>query len=144
MPASKAETVAARVAVVLAGAATGALAVYSDRNDALTRTESPVILVELVDEDSRAFADGPVIDEDLLRFQVCVCVRSDSWRTVADAVRVAAHAALVADATLQALLGYSLRRDRAEWRSADTDVPFGYCNQIYQCKYLTRNQGLDL
>lgn len=142
--ASKEEQVIARVTAVLTSAATGALAVYRDRNDALTREETPVLLIEPVDEDSRSLGTGPDVDEDLLRFQVCVCVRSDNWQTVADAVRVAAHAALVADATLLALLGNGLRRDRAEWRSADADVPFGYCNQIYQCKYLTRNQGLDL
>jgi len=139
---SKSEQVAARVAVVLTNAATGALAVYRDRNDALTREETPVLLVELVDEDSKPFSSSPQVDKDTVRFQICTCVRNDNWQSVADAVRVAAHAALMADATLQTLLGASLRRDRAEWRSADTDVPFGYCNQIYQCKYLTSNQDI--
>lgn len=141
---SKAEQVAARVAAVLTSASTGALAVYRDRNDALTREESPVILVELVDEGSKPRSSSPAMDVDLLRLQVCICVRGDAWQTVADAVRVAAHAALMADATLRDLLGPSLRRERAEWRSADTDLPFGYCNQLYQCQYLTLNQGLDL
>ena len=141
---SKAEQVAARVSAVLTAQAVaiGVQAVFDDRNDALTREETPVILVELVDEDSTALADGH--DRDLLRLQVCICVRGANWRTVADAVRVKAHAALVADATLQTLVSTSLRRDRAEWRSADTDVPFGYCNQIYQAKYITTTQGLDI
>jgi hypothetical protein len=140
---SKAEQVAARVTAVLTAnlVAIGAQAVYRDRNDAMTREETPVLLVELVDEDSRSIADGH--DQDLLRLQVCTCVRGDTWQTVADAVRVAAHAFLVADPVLQGILASSLRRDRAEWRSADTDVPFGYCNQIYQGTYITLNQKLD-
>lgn len=143
---SKAEQVIARVKAVLTAnqGAIGILAVYDDRNDALTREETPVILIELVDEDSRAHGDSPATDQDLLRFQVCTCVRAANWRAVADAARVAAHAFLIADPTLQTLLGPSLRRDRCEWQSANTDVPFGYANQVYQCKYLTRNQGLDL
>ena len=142
---SKAEQVAARVFAVLQASATamGVVAVYRDRDDALTREESPVILVETIDEDSKAYGSSGH-DEDLLRLQVCICVRGANWQSIADAIRLQAHAALVSDATLRTLVGESFRRDRAEWRSASTDVPFGYCNQIYQCKYISRNQGLDL
>lgn len=148
---SKAEQVAQLITSELQAnlVALGALAVYRDRQDALERAESPVILIELVDEDSRAFG-GPApgrnapTDEDLLRVQVCVCVRNTGWQTIADDLRCKAHALLIASSALRALLGESLRRDRADWRPADSDIPFGYCNQIYQCKYLTSNQGLDL
>ncbi len=146
--ASKAEQVCALVASTLGAALVdlGVQAVYRDRDDALTREESPVILIELLDEDSRAFGDGGRIerkDEDTLRFQVCVCVRSALWQQIADAVRVKAHALLMADEQLKALLSSSLRRDRAEWQSKSTDVPFGYCNQIYQCKYISSNWNLE-
>lgn len=146
---SKAEQVCALVANILAAqtSSLGVQAVYRDRDDALTREETPVILIELLDEDSRVFgrtsaANGH--DEDLLRFQICICVRSAGWQTIADDVRVKAHALLLGSAALQALLSSSLRRDGAQWQSKSTDVPFGYCNQIYQCKYLTRTEGLDL
>lgn len=148
---SKAEQVAALVQSVLQAnlVPLGILAVYRDRQDALTREESPVILIELVDEDSRAYGGAAPgrsagTDEDLLRFQLCVCVRNALWQTIADDVRCKAHALLIASSALRDLLGESLRRDRADWRPADSDIPFGYCNQIYQCKYLTSNQGLDL
>ena len=148
---SKAEQVAQLITSTLQAnlVAIGAQAVYRDRQDAMERTETPVILVELVDEDSRAFGGNApgrkaTTDEDLLRLQVCVCVRSASWQTIADAVRVQAHQVLIASTALQAVLGESLRRDRADWRAADSDVPFGYCNQIYQCKYITSNESLDL
>lgn len=148
---SKAEQVAALIQSELQAnlGPIGALAVYRDRQDALERSESPVILIELIDEDSRAYGGAQPgrtsgTDEDLLRLQVCVCVRNAGWQTIADDVRCKAHAVLVASSALRALLGDSLRRDRADWRPADSDVPFGYCNQIYQCKYLTSNQGLDL
>jgi hypothetical protein len=139
---SKAEQVAARVVVVLAGASTGALAVYRDRQDPLTHDETPVILVELVGDDSTVLSND--YDRDMLSLRVCICVRSATWQTIADAVRTAAHAALMQDATLQTLLGVSLRRDRADWRAADTDLPYGQCSQLYKCQYLTRTKGLDL
>lgn len=141
---SKAEQVAQRVVTVLAAANTGAIAVVRDRLDALSRIDTPVILVELQGEDSDSFSNSPELDQDLLTFSVCVCVRADDWQTVADAVRVQAHAQLVADGGLKLLLATSLRRTKADWRAADTDVPFGSINQLYQCKYLTRNAGLDL
>lgn len=141
---SKAFQIAARITAVLSAAATGAIAVYQDREDAITRAESPVILVELDDEDSTRLGSTPDVDIDLLRIQVTVCVRSEGWQAIADAVRVAAHAALIADAQLQTMTNSSLRRDRAQWRPASTDIPFGLCNQIYKCKYATFNKGLDL
>ncbi len=145
---SKAEQVCALVASILASqtSSLGVQAVYRDRDDALTREETPVILIELLDEDSRAFGDGGRIerkDEDTLRFQICICVRSAGWQQIADDVRVKAHALLMASEPVQALLSSSLRRDRAEWQSKSTDVPFGYCNQIYQCKYISSNWDLE-
>ncbi|MGL4576366.1 MAG: hypothetical protein ACRCV9_16400 [Burkholderiaceae bacterium] len=145
---SKAEQVCGLIASVLSANAPslGVQAVYRDRDDALTREETPVILVELLDEDSRRLgSDGGQqdLDEDLLRLQVCVCVRGANWQTVADDVRVNAHTLLVADPAIRALLSSSLRRDTAQWNSRSTDVPFGFCNQIYQAKYITNNTGID-
>jgi len=141
--ASRAETIAARVAAVLADAGT----VYRDREDAITREESPTTLVELIDEDSTVFGGGrPALagetDQDTLRLGVIVCVRGAAWQSAADARRVANHALIVGDATLRGLVA-SMRRDRCEWRPAKADQPFGYAAQIYYFKYLTRAHALD-
>jgi len=143
---SKAETIAARWDTVLTGA-TSAVAVYRDRADALSREESPVILIELVDEDSTPFGGnrppfGASLEQDELRIALIVCVRGIAWQTVADQVRVQAHAVLAGDAVFHAMVA-SWRRDRAEWKSASADLPFGYCAQTYLCKSLTRAHALD-
>lgn len=140
---SKAEQIAQLVVAALNAGNTGAVAVIRDSLDTTTRNETPVILVQLADEDSQAFGDSPVTDLDTLRFEVCICVRSANWQTVADDVRVKAHAALVASAGLRNLLGSSLRRDKASWRAEDTDVPYGSCSQLYQCRYLQLHADLS-
>jgi hypothetical protein len=146
---SKAEQICARIATLLTGTTGAGAQVYRDRQDALTREESPAILVEIVDEDSEALGGGsgpfrPIAqdDRDTLRVAVTVCVRSASWQSVADGVRVQAHALLMADATLRGLVA-DIRRDRCEWRAASADLPFGYCAQLYLFKYLTRAHALD-
>lgn len=144
---SRAEAIAARVAAVLTGATAAGANVYRDRAEAMTREESPAILIELIDEDSSPLGGGRQAfageqDTDVLRLAVIVCVRSASWQTVADGVRVAAHALLMGDATLRGLVA-SLRRDRCEWKAASADLPFGYAAQIYAAKYATRAHALD-
>lgn len=144
---SRAESIAARAEAVLLGATNAGALVFRDRADAFSREESPAILIELVDEDSTPLGGGrPGVgadqDVDVLRLAVIVCVRGGNWQSVADAVRVQAHALLVSDATLRAQLA-SLRRDRCEWKAASADQPFGYAAQIYAAKYATRAHALD-
>lgn len=147
---SRAEAIAARVAaVMLAGGTNAGSRVWRDRQDALTREESPAVIVELIDEDSTAHGGaahgipGHARDADKLRVAVTVAVRGAQWQSVADAVLVQAHALLAADGELRALTGGGLRRDRREWRPASADLPFGYSAQIYRSQYLTRASALD-
>jgi hypothetical protein len=148
---SKAEQICARIeALLLAGATAAGTRVYRDREDAFTREESPAVLIECVDEETRALGGGagPFLpltqtDDDTLRVAVTVVVRGAAWQSVADGVRVAAHALIVADATLRTIAAHIVR-DRCEWRAASTDLPFGYAAQMYRFRYHTRAQALDL
>lgn len=147
--ASKAEQIAARVVALLLNTTAAAARVYRDREDALTREESPAVVVEIVDEDSTPLGGGsgpfrPLLqtDADTLRLAVIVAVRGAAWQTQADAVRVQAHALIVGDATLREVAS-ELRRDRCEWKAASADQPFGYAAQIYLFKYHTRASALD-
>jgi hypothetical protein len=145
--ATKAEQIAARVATVLLNTTAAGTNVYRDRQDAFTREESPALLIELADEQSTPLGGGRIgmagdLDQDVLSLAVITCVRGANWQSVADGVRVQAHALLLADATLRGLLA-SIRRDRCEWKAASADQPFGYCAQIYAIKYLTRAHALD-
>lgn len=147
--ASIAEQVCSRVTTLLTGATNAGATVYRDRNDAFTREESPAILVEAADETTQPLGGATSVarpagqvDRDALRLTVTVCVRSANWQTVADAVRVQAHALLLADPTLRTLVA-SIQRERCEWRSANADTPFGYASQAYLVTYLTRAHALD-
>lgn len=147
--ASKAEQIAARVAALLLNTTDAVARVYRDREDALTREESPAIVVEIVDEDSTPLGGGsgpfrPTLqtDADTLRLAVIVAVRGAAWQTQADAVRVQVHALIVGDAALREVAS-DLRRDRCEWKAASADQPFGYAAQIYLFKYHTRASALD-
>jgi hypothetical protein len=145
---SNAENIVARVqAVLLAGPTAAGPRVFRDREDALIREESPSLLIEIVDEDSQPFGGGMAfageVDQDELRFAVVSCVRGAQWQQTADALRLQAHALLFADPTLRNLVSM-LRRDRCEWKSKSTDLPFGYAAQVYRAKYLTHTTSLAL
>lgn len=144
---SKAEQIAARVAAVLLNTTAAGAHVWRDRETAFTRDEPVGIVIECVDEDTTPLGGPSPIpalqtDQDTLRVAVTVCVRSAGWQTVADGVRVQAHALLMADTTLRGLVS-DMRRDRCEWQAAKADLPFGYCSQIYRFKYHTRAMALD-
>lgn len=144
---SKVESIAARWTTILTGATAAGTRVYRDREDAMTREESPAILIEIVDEDTTPLGGGRPsfagdVDEDKDRVAVIVCVRDANWQTVADQVRCQAHAVIAGDPTFLAMVA-SWRRDRCDWRPASTDVPFGYAAQVYLMKSLTRSHALD-
>ena len=146
---SIAEQVCSRVTTLLTGTTNAAGVVYRDRNDAFTRDESPALLIEAADETTQPLGGATTVarpagqvDRDVLRLTVTTCVRSANWQTVADAVRVQAHALVMADPVLRTLVG-SIQRERCEWRSASSDTPFGYASQAYLITYLTRAHALD-
>lgn len=144
---SAAEAVAARVAAVLTGTTSAGANVWRDREDALTREESPALLIELQDEDTEPLGGGhPAIggtDRNAMRLAVIACIRGANWQQQADTLRCQAHALLAADATLRGLVA-NWRRDRCEWKSASANVPFGYAAQIYAGTTLSRASALDL
>jgi hypothetical protein len=146
MPA-KAEQICARVAALLLNQTAAADRIYRDRADAFAREESPAILIEAIDEETESLGGGRRmtgdVDTDRLQFAVIVVVRGADWQNIADGVRVAAHAKIASDTQLQGIAA-SLRRQRAEWKAASADQPFGYLAQIYSAKSLTRAFALDV
>lgn len=152
--ASKKEAIAARVAALLLANATGPTPtgaganIYRDRKSAFTREQSPAVVIEVMDEESRnTGGNAPfardAVDADRMRFSVAVCVRDDNWQTVADGVLNACHRLIMADTQLRDLCA-DLRRDRFEANAANTDIPFGYYGQIYRAQYATLNRDLEV
>lgn len=152
--ASRKEAIVARVAALLLENATGpnatgvGQAVYRDRVQAFAREDTPAVVVEFTDEESRNMGGNSNrgyqnVDHDRMRFTLAVCVRSENWQSVADSVLNVCHRLLMADQALTDLCA-DLRRDRCESQAANTDVPFGYYGQIYQCQYATLSRDLEV
>jgi len=141
---SIAEQICQRVEAVLMGATSAGLHVWRDRNDALTREESPAILIEALEESiSRSNIGGRLpglrVEQATLVVLVTICVRSTAWQAVTDQVRIEAHRLLSADPVLN---GFEIARQRCEWRSASADLPFGYASQQYSFTYLSKATDL--
>lgn len=147
---SKAEQIATAAEGALKGATPFSVPVYRDREVAFARDEPEAILLELGDEETDAWGGGQrtampgarMLERDALRLTVTAVIRGAAWQQRADAIRVAAHAALVSSTALRGLV-VDLRRERAEWKPSNADQPFGYLAQTYVVTYLTASHALD-
>ena len=146
--ASTAETAAARIAIILTAAGLAGGRVFRDRTEAFAAEESPSVVVEIVEDNADHFGgvqtSAPPFDsQDMeeVAFSVTYLTRSANWQTNLDALRVQAHALLVADADLNtALQGF--RRTSANWDPASADVPFGTLIQRYTGKTVVPSNQL--
>lgn len=129
------ERIAQRVTMLLMGQTAAGDALWRDRQEALTHEEPVAILIELAEEETETlgsagpFGRGMGVERNTVGLLVTVCVRSSSWQTVADGVRVAAHALIASDIELNRI--GPVRRKRCEWRPAGAEIPFGYVSQLY-------------
>lgn len=144
---SVAEQIAQAVLAGLTGATDAINAVERDREAAITRDEQLVILIELGDEDSTPMGGQSrpftPVERNELRLMVTVVVRGDDWQSRADEVRVQAHTRLTQLTGLWQLAS-QCRRERTEWRPANTDQPFGYVTTVYVFTYLGNGFNLTL
>jgi hypothetical protein len=141
------EQIAETLRAGLAGNTDAGAAVYRDREDAITREEDLVILIELGDEDSTPLGGqaNPFtpVERNELRAMVTVVVRGANWQSRADVVRLQAHQRLTQLLPLWQLAS-QCRRERTEWRPANTDQPFGFVSTVYVFTYLGNGFNLAL
>jgi hypothetical protein len=119
MAASIAEQVIARVsAVLLAGATAAGSRVYRARIVPLTDADLPAINITRAGTSAESISQES--DETTLEITLDIYTHGDNWETTADALHMAAHALLFADATLKTLChaltltGTSTNNDRAD------------------------------
>ncbi len=147
MSESLAEQLARLIHADLVNNTSAGAGVERDREVAIGLSDQDVILIELGDEDTQTMGGsrGPLLgalqERNDLRLIVTVLVRGDNWQTRADALRNEAHQRIVTLHALRPLIA-QIRRERAEWRPANTEQPFGYLSQVYVLTYLTN--GLTL
>lgn len=142
MAASAHEAVLARAAAVLLGAGTAAgTRIERGRPAAYSPSETPAINVRRSTGQAQAFGRGA--DQAQLEFELDHYVRGDDWETSADALHMAAHAALLADAALAALCK-GLRCATTNARAEAGDQTLGQLTATYQCQALLEPGALTL
>jgi hypothetical protein len=134
MAASVVELILARVAaVLLAGSTAAGSRVYRARDDAFADDELPAIVIR------RGATDGEVIGEagERVRLEFTLAFHVAGSETAADALHVAAHALLLADATL-ASRGRGLRCLGTEIQTDAADQPVAKLTARYQMQVFIR------
>lgn len=130
MAASVFELILARVKTVLAAGGTAAgTRVYRTRADAFSLAELPAISVRRIGTDSEIA--GNDIEGHSLSFGVACLASGSTWETTADALHMAAHALLLADATLDGY-GEGLRCVSTDSRADSAEQPAGHVEAVYQ------------
>lgn len=136
MSASVREQILARLQALLLAAATPAGSnVFRSREVGLPIRETPAIVIRPDGEDDEPFGDRN--DRHVLEVELVFVVRGDPWDSLADAIAVPAHAAVVADPVLLDLVGDVIRKTGSQWVAEEADHTAGALITRYRFQYLT-------
>lgn len=140
MAASVVENILARIATVLTGATSAGTNVYRGRADAFANTEIPALNIRRAS--SSAEPIGAKGERIMVGFDIEHFVDdSANWETTSDALHMAVHSLLAADATL-ALLGHGLRCTGTDAQSDSADRVVGRLMAHYQMQVFVRPHDL--
>lgn len=133
--ATKREQILAQIASVLASTTGVSGRVYRSRVTAAARAESPMIVIEPVNDTSQQVTSLPKLDW-TMRVRVVVIVRSIDAYTDADPVIESMHSKIMADLTLG---GYAIdvRPALTTFEFLDADQPAGVFSNEYDVQYRT-------
>ena len=133
--ATKREQILAQIASTLASTAGVGGRVYRSRVTAAARAESPMIVIEPVNDTSQQFTSLPKLDW-TMRVRVVVVVRSVNAYTDADPVIESMHSKIMSDLTLG---GYAIdvQPVLTTFEFLDADQPAGVFSNEYDVKYRT-------
>lgn len=129
------EQILARVKAALDTAAPGGAIIFRAREVSITRAQVPSIVVMAQNNSISKFSTE--LDKNLFEFALEIFVRGDPWDQLADPVDVAANAALMGDAQLQALTT-EIRRVAEDYEGLEADRTAGTLTVRYRVTYLTR------
>jgi len=133
--ATKREQILAQIASTLASTAGVSGRVYRSRVTAAARSESPMIVVEPVNDTSQQITSLPKLDW-TMRVRVVVVVRSVNAYTEADPIIESMHSKIMSDLTLG---GYAIdvQPVLTTFEFLDADQPAGVFSNEYDVKYRT-------
>ena len=118
---------------------TGAEA-YRSRSDAVSRPESPALIVTPQSEDVNIVTTHGV--DRLLSLQVEVITRGDVPDSLADPIIVAAHQKIMADQTLGGLC-FDIAEVSSQWAIESGDLDICSLIAVYRVHYRTAMKALD-
>lgn len=133
--ASLREQILARIAAALIGATPAGANVFRSREASITRAQTPAITVLMGGETDQRMSQAA--DKHTLRVLVAIFVRGDPWDQLADTVAVPAHAVLMSDAALWALV-LDVRKVASDPEAEEADRTAGTLSVTYDITYLTR------
>ena len=133
--ATKREQILAQIASTLASTAGVSGRVYRSRVTAAARSESPMIVIEPVNDTSQQITSLPKLDW-TMRVRVVVVVRSVNAYTEADPIIESMHSRIMSDLTLG---GYAIdvQPVLTTFEFLDADQPAGVFSNEYDVKYRT-------
>jgi len=133
--ATKREQILAQIASTLASTAGVSGRVYRSRVTAAARAESPMIVIEPVNDTSQQLTSLPKLDW-TMRVRVVVIVRSVNTYTDADPIIESMHSKIMSDLTLG---GYAIdvQPVLTTFEFLDADQPAGVFSNEYDVKYRT-------
>ena len=132
---TKREQILAQIASTLASTAGVSGRVYRSRVTAAARAESPMIVIEPVNDTSQQLTSLPKLDW-TMRVRVVVIVRSVNTYTDADPIIESMHSKIMSDLTLG---GYAIdvQPVLTTFEFLDADQPSGVFSNEYDVKYRT-------
>ena len=133
------EQILSRIAAVITAAAPGGAVAYRSREVSLTRALSPAIILMPQNNALSRVATG--VDVNQFEVAMEIVVRGDPWESLADPIDVAAHALVMNDATLWALIS-DVRRISESFESLEADRTAGTLTAHYRITY--RTSALDI
>jgi hypothetical protein len=133
---SKREQILSAIATTLAGTAGVSTRIYRSRVDAMSRAESPALVIEPLTDTPTQNTSLPTLDW-TLRVRISVVVRASVPDTTADATIESLHSKLMADLTLG---GYAIDVQPAQttFNFFDADQPAGVIYCEYEVMYRTQ------
>jgi hypothetical protein len=133
---SKREQILSAIATTLAGTAGVSTRIYRSRVDAMSRAETPALLIEPLTDTPTQNTSLPTLDW-TLRVRISVVVRSSAPDTTADETIESLHSKLMEDLTLG---GYAIDVQPAQttFNFFDADQPAGVIYCEYEVMYRTQ------
>lgn len=138
--ASKRETILTRVAAVLAGTTGVGTRIYRSRVEALSRAETPALLIEPISD--QPTQDTLATMSWTLSFRVSVVTRGTIPDQMADAAAIDVYSKIMADVTLDGLVT-DLLPSGFDFQMLDADQPVGITSISFAATYRTTLNSIE-